>query len=435
MHSLIVSCKKDYDARHIVGVPYSKSISNRLLIIKYLSKTKGEITSLSSADDTTLLKNFLLQVIHKTSDYFNCKNAGTTLRFLLSVLAITEGKWFIDADKRMQFRPILPLIDILNSLGADIKIADKENLFPITIIGKQLKTDKDIVIDNYLTSQIISSLLLISPKINGNLTLVLSHNQPSMPYINMTIALVNRFKGKIERKNNTIICHQSEYNFTNLQVEGDYSAASIFYLFEMVGKYKNLQINNIKKSNLQADAIVEKLFNFLGVQTIHSDNSILLSYNESLNKKFDLENTPAIEFNINDTPDLFPALAVALFLNNRRAVIIGIETLKVKESNRLISIQNELNKIEKRCYIKEKEFIIEKSKQENFPNNLCDKSFVFQTYNDHRIAMALSAFAIVCKQITINNSDCVEKSFPDFWQQCSTFFNYLSSDIPKERII
>ena len=175
--SLILK-KKDKTAQNpIVSVPYSKSISNRLLIIRHLSDSKAEIKNLSSSDDTIMLQNFIQSIANKTNNSFYCKNAGTTLRFLLALLSLTEGKWILDADKRMQTRPLLPLIDALNNLGADIKIKNSEEVFPITIIGKTLTGNKTIELKDNLTSQIISALILISPYIKGGVNLILPPNQ------------------------------------------------------------------------------------------------------------------------------------------------------------------------------------------------------------------------------------------------------------------
>ncbi|MBR1775347.1 MAG: hypothetical protein IJ759_07485 [Bacteroidales bacterium] len=412
--SLILK-KKDKTAQNpIVSVPYSKSISNRLLIIRHLSDSKAEIKNLSSSDDTIMLQNFIQSIANKTNNSFYCKNAGTTLRFLLALLSLTEGKWILDADKRMQTRPLLPLIDALNNLGADIKIKNSEEVFPITIIGKTLTGNKTIELKDNLTSQIISALILISPYIKGGVNLILPPNQVSLPYITMTVSLVNRFGGDINQIDNTLVCRQSEYKFKETSVEGDFSSAAFFYLYVAVGKIKNLRIKNLQTSYLQGDSICKDLFSQLGVETKFDGNGALLSYNEDL-----VSANQQYEFDLKDFPDLFCPLVVACFVSGKATLIKNLASLRVKESDRLQNMINELNKINNRCKEGNDYLIIEPQLTDNYFELYKEENVFFNTYNDHRIAMSLSAFSLVCNEITLENPACVEKSFPDFWQQIS----------------
>lgn len=398
----------------VMSVPYSKSISNRLLIIRHLSGSTAEIKNISSADDTVLLQNFLQSVADKTDNKFYCKNAGTTLRFLLALLSLTEGTWVLDADKRMQNRPLIPLIEALNDLGADIKINNSNEIFPITINGKTLFTNKIVKFNDNLTSQIISALLLISPCIEGGINILLPDNQVSLPYINMTVSLVNMFGGDISQVDNMLVCNQSRYNFRDIAVEGDYSAAAFFYLYVVVGKIRSLRINNLQTSYLQGDMICVDYFLRLGVETKFDNQGALLSYNAelaSVNQEY--------EFDLSETPDLFCPLVTACFVSGKPTVIKNLISLRVKESDRLKNMVKELNKIDKRCKEDGGNLFIDRQTNSGYLEEWKSKTVFFQTYNDHRIAMALSVICLVCSAITIDNPACVKKSFPDFWEQIS----------------
>lgn len=405
--------KKEYT----ISLPYSKSISNRLLVIRSLANSKEEILNLSDSDDTRILEN-AIQYIESERDCpfgtgpidFNCRNAGTTARFLTALLSIEDDEWIIDANDRMNERPMLPLINALRSLGADIKTKDEKTIFPLTIKGKQLSANKQIIFEDNLTSQIISALILLSPRIKGIMKLVLPENQVSSPYINMTIALARQFGAVIEEGDNCIICSESQYKFHKTEVEIDYSALCFVYCFVCVGKRENVRVNKLKTSTLQGDSIAGELFRHLGLEISEEGDFTILSYNEELAKQ-----NEELSFDLKDTPDIFPALATAAYVSGKETVIKNLASLRVKESNRLESMMNELNKMGERCFIEENNFHI---KAERFK---AKSNLSFNCYDDHRIAMALSSIALVCKEIEIDNHYCVSKSWKSFWKEMSDF--------------
>ena len=405
-----------------IRIPFSKSISNRLLIISNLAGSVPQIENLSTADDTEMLLKFINQAENKSSNKFYCKNAGTTLRFLLALLSLKEGQWQLDADKRMQTRPLMPLIDILRELGADIKTADTENIFPITINGKILNGNKVIEPKKSLTSQIISALLLISGKVKGGFSIVLPKNQTSMPYIDMTVSLVNRFGGQIKRNDNILVCSESQYYFNKIKVESDFSAAAFFFLYTAVGKLKSIKLNNLQTSSLQGDSICIKLFERFGVRTEFQKDGAVLSYDADL-----MPCNQNLEFDLSDYPDLFCPIAVAGYISGKEICIKNLASLRVKESNRLKNMITELNKLGNRCKEENNCMIIAPLSDTHARRIWKERGFAFNTYNDHRIAMALSAVAFTCKNITIKNPDCVKKSFPDFWSQAHNFLDCFFS--------
>lgn len=386
-----------------IHLPYSKSISNRLLIIRHLSETKADILNLSDSDDTVLLYSFLNDIETKGNNRFFCKNAGTTTRFLVALLSICEGEFVVDAEQRMQSRPILPLIEILKSLGAIIEYQNKENLFPIRIIGSQLKNNGTKNLDNHLTSQIISALLLISPYIKGGLKLNLPSNQVSLPYINQTISLSNLFGAKIKLKENLIISEESKYIFHAFCVEKDYSALSFIYAFTCVGELEKVIVPNLKQSVLQGDAIAIELFTNLGVETCFEQDCCILSYNPDLVKN-------KLLVDIKNTPDLFLPLVVSIYAKGIEGEITGIETQRVKESNRIENIARELNKLGERCVVEKDRILIHSGK---IDKELKPK---FSSYSDHRIVMALCSLGMVCKEIEFDDVSCIEKSWRTFFE-------------------
>lgn len=405
---ILVSRTTDKNKPVAVPLPSSKSISNRLLIIRFLSQSEASIRNLSDSEDTRLLDTFLNQINKSSSGRFFCKNAGTTTRFLLSLLSITKGEWTIDADSRMQSRPVLPLVRILQSLGADIEYKDDDTVFPIHITGTELQSHGALNLENHFTSQIISSLLLISPYIKGGLTLHLPDSQVSFPYIQQTISLANGFGAKILKKNNVLVSEESEYSFHSLEVERDYSSLCFVYAFVCLGKFKKVLVPDLKPSSLQGDYKAVDFFSDLGVETRFEESQTLLSYNPDFfddNKEF--------VFDVKETPDVFLPLVVSLYALGVKAEVSGIETQKVKESDRLSNIVNELNKLGERCFVEDSRLVIQKGivNPDSVPS--------FSSHNDHRIFMALSSLAFVCRKIVLDNSSCVKKS----WR---TFFNDVS---------
>jgi 3-phosphoshikimate 1-carboxyvinyltransferase len=328
------------------------------------------------------------------------------------LLSITKGKWIIDANSRMNERGLLPLIEVLRSLGAEINVNNEENLFPISISGTELKSKEEITFDNSFTSQFISALLLISPYIKNGLKINIPSNQPSMPYIDMTISLINSFNGKVEKKDNQLICSNSQYVFHKTKVEKDWSSACFFYGLTSIGKFKEIRIKSLQPSCLQGDFIVKDMFSSLGVRTIFDEKGALLSFDNRL-----LSANKELTFNIKDFPDVFPALSVACFCLHKKVIIKGIKNLCFKESNRCFNLKNQRNNIFLQSKIYDDTFIIENNSWNE------NEKIEFSSFNDHRLAMAFSLMALVFKEIIIDNPSCVEKSFKDFWQEVNNFLN------------
>lgn len=385
-------------------VPSSKSISNRLLIIKYLSQSKIKINNLSLADDTSLMKELLFQIEENPNDILFCHNAGTVTRFLISLLALKKGKWRIDGDINMRKRPIKPLIDVLEELGAEISSIQENDNLPIKIAGGTLIGGKTINIDSSLSSQFISSLLLISPYLKEGLKIEMKEEIVSKPYIDMTIFLMKLFGAIIEKQNNKILISYSPYAFRETFVENDWSSVCFAYEKLCILKEGEIFINNLYHDSLQPDSIAKEYFSLLGIETKFKNNGVELSYNHKLISK-----EKELEFDIKPSPDIFPSLVLASLFSEKKVIFKGIKSLEYKESNRIKSMSEGLQKIGANVDLKDNKFIINAfSKQVN-------KDIIIKTYNDHRIAMAFAIASIKLPNIKIDNKECISKSFPMFW--------------------
>ncbi len=414
MYNIVVSKQKiNYSEIITIPIPTSKSISNRLLIIRYLSNKKADIENLSDSGDTLLLNEIISEIENGKNNSFFCKNAGTTTRFLIALLSITKGVWRVSADKRMQQRPVFDLLRILQELGAKISYQSKENPFPIIINGRVLTSKKIFKIEKHLTSQIISALLLISPHIKNGLTLQLNQNQVSFSYIKQTIALANHFGAKIEIRDNTIISQEAVYEFCKTRVGKDFSSLCFVLLFVCVGKLKDVVIEDIKPDCLQGDFKAIEIFKDFGLDADFKNGNLMLSYNSLL---FYGNNT--FIYDLKDTPDIFLPLTVCMYCKGVGGKIFGLSSQRKKESDRLENITRELNKLGKRCFVGDDTLIIESGKIH------AGTKPQFNSYNDHRIVMSLSVVAMVCENIYFDNVYCVEKSWTSFFCDVSKLIDF-----------
>ncbi|HHT04559.1 MAG TPA: hypothetical protein GX005_09615, partial [Bacteroidales bacterium] len=335
-------------------VPSSKSISNRLLIIKYLSQSNKAIKNLSLADDTLLMQNILSQIDRNPSKLIFTDNAGTVTRFILSLLALKEGVWQIDADPKMRERPIKPLLDALKDLGAEIKYIENEGKLPIQIIGGKLIGGKTINIDSNKSSQFLSSLLLISPYIKEGLSINIDKDMVSKPYLQMTISLMKEFGAKIKEKENQLIISPSEYNFKETQVENDYSSACFAFEKLSILQGEDLFIKNLYPNSLQADLIAIIYFSYFGIKSRFENNGLRISYNQE-----NISQEKILLFDIKDCPDIFPSLVISALFSEKRVVFKGIESLEFKESNRIKAMLEGLREIGGKVILDKDMFIVD----------------------------------------------------------------------------
>ena len=386
-----------------VNLPGSKSESNRALMIAAYGGFPLEVDGLSDAHDTVLLKK-LLEQVNDNDVVVDCEDAGTVARFLLTYLANKSGTWFLTGSERLSQRPMAPLIDALRQLGADI---DGDAL-PLKIIGKPLKGGP-VTLDASQSSQFASSLLLAAPIWECGLQLTLTGSLVSMPYLEMTLSIMEHFGVHAARVGNVITVARQSYRNCPFTVSSDWSAASYWYEMMALSDGGSLLLKGLHRDTLQGDSRVADLFKSLGVNTEYVADDVRISST----------GTPCcfekpLLFDFSDTPDLFPSVFVTCVALHIDAVFNNIITLYDKESDRVNSLIFELSKVYTFINIvSENTIIIEKSSF--IDNQSYEKKISFNTYKDHRLAMALAGLSFVFSNIDIDDYDIVKKSYPTFW--------------------
>ena len=374
-----------------INLSGSKSLSNRLLLLKEILDLKIDLKNLSDSEDTKLLLKALRQIKEAKNKNINILDAGTDMRFLTALLAIKKGTWTIGE-----------LVSALKSLGAEIEFLEKENYPPLEIKGKII-LGGTLKIDASQSSQFISALLLISPKLKNGLVLTLKNRIVSSPYIEMTAALLKKFNVPISKLKNTYTVNSSTKSkqIKVIKIESDWSSASYWYSICALSKNAKIELNFLNKKSLQSDSILPELYKILGVKTKYKKNSIIIS-----RKKLE---TKSINYNFINCPDIAQTFAVTCFGLGICAKLNGLSTLKFKESDRIIALKTELEKMGAKLVITNNSIELKKSKAIPFEG-------VIETYNDHRMAMSFSPLALVYNSIKIANPEVVSKSYPRFWK-------------------
>ena len=394
---------------HISSIilPGSKSISNRLLMIKAIGQLEFEIENCSDSDDTQLLKKALEDIASGKLE-INIHHAGTNMRFLCSFLSLLENKTSIlTGSEHLKQRPIKDLVDALTQLGSAIEYVEKEGFPPLKITGKKLSGNQ-IEVNANVSSQFITSLLLIAPQFSNGLTIKLVGQLVSPSYITLTIELMKSFGIEVEWKQDTISVGPSSYqiNQTSIYNESDWSAASYFYSAIALGKCESLELTGLNKQSLQPDSKVADIFLNLGVKTEFLDHKVILTKITS--------NSTSFKYDFTDCPDIAQTLAVTCVGLGLKAEFTGLQTLKIKETDRIVALKTELEKCEATIEITNNSLNIT-----DFSSSDKNKTVTIQTYNDHRMAMSFAPLSFLYPNLKIDNKDVVSKSFPNFWNEFS----------------
>ena len=375
----------------------SKSITNRLLILRniYPSLT---IKNKSKSEDSVVLENAL----KSSSNIKDINHAGTAMRFLTAFYSIQEDKEIIiRGSKRMHERPIYPLIDCLKLIGADISYLEKDGFPPIKIKGKKLNFKK-VEISSNISSQFISAILLVAPKLVGGLVIELKGELISKPYVKMTLSLLNNlgiktsFEGKLIKVENLEKIQEKCIN-----VESDWSSASYWYSIVAFSKRAEVRLNNFYKKSIQGDSVLVKYYKELGVDTKFVENKIILT------KIKDFTPPKHLTLNLVDSPDLAQTIAVTCFGLKIHCFLDGLQTLNIKETKRLNALKNELTKLGANVQVTESSLKI-------FEAQKLKKNIIINTYHDHRMAMSFAPLSLKIP-ISIENPNVVVKSYPGFW--------------------
>jgi 3-phosphoshikimate 1-carboxyvinyltransferase len=296
-----------------VHLPSSKSISNRLLIIKALSEKNFSIKNLSEADDTKLLQ----ELLYSKEKILDAENAGTCFRFLTAYLAQKEGEWILTGSERMKQRPIGALVDALKNLGADIKCLEKENYPPLAIRGKKLN-GTSLEMNASESSQFVSALLLIAPYINGGLKLKLTGDKSSTPYINMTLSLMKQSGIKILNDGSVIEIPQQEYTPKDYMVESDWSSAAFWYAMAALCNNADVSLKSLETESVQGDAVIIDWISAFNVETHFVKDGVIINHHKKTTQEKYL-------LNFSQHPDLAPAMFVLCAALGVEATFSGIK--------------------------------------------------------------------------------------------------------------
>lgn len=383
-----------------VTLPASKSISNRYLIMYALAgHSFTDISNLSDADDTKLMHQYLSQPIPQI---INVENAGTCMRFLTAYLAIQPGvDVILHGNERMNKRPMRGLVDALKKLGADIDYIADEGFPPIRIKGNKL-AGGHIHVDGSKSSQILSALALIGPYLQGGLELVYD-SIVSKSYLELTLQCMQQMGAAFQHDHNRISILPIPYTIQPITIDSDWSAAAFFYAQASLAKDASITLLNLNKNSQQPDAFVADFMDRFQVFSEVHGNDVKLVKSPYL-----FESTM---YDMVNCPDIVQPISVAIGLHNVRCELTGITHLRYKETDRLDALYNELNKIGVHAGVVDNHLILG-----GCTINTHDTHHI-ETYEDHRMAMAFAAAALVFDQVVIQNPDVVSKSFPDFWKQ------------------
>jgi 3-phosphoshikimate 1-carboxyvinyltransferase len=398
--------KKDRHLRGDIHLDGSKSISNRALIIRALCGEHFDIHHLSTSKDSELMQALLAS----DSEVLDAGAAGTTFRFMTAYLAMKKGSQTLTGSERMKERPIGVLVEALKKLGADIEYLEKEGYPPLKINEpKNIGAANELTIPASTSSQYISALLMIAPTLPKGLTLHLEGEIVSRPYLEMTLAMMAYFGIKYQWEDNRISIKPQAYQGKEFFVEADWSAASYWYAMAAFADDCDLTLHGLFAESMQGDSVLPKMMEAFGVESTFGENKVRL-------RKSAAPPPPFFEWDFLPCPDVAQTLAVVCAGLGVHGVFTGLETLRIKETDRINALQVELHKVQSYLSLlpgrfskkSEKDFYMVQGKA------VVESTPTFATYEDHRMAMAFAPLAMLGK-IKIEDPKVVGKSYPAFW--------------------
>ncbi|MDR0976467.1 MAG: 3-phosphoshikimate 1-carboxyvinyltransferase [Prevotellaceae bacterium] len=392
-----------------IVLPSSKSISNRALILRALACGTAPIANLSDCDDTRVMTSGLGSGDSGTVDIMG---AGTSMRFLTAYFSATPGTHTLTGSARMQQRPIGTLVDALRQLGADIAYAGREGYPPLCIRGRQLAGGR-LTMKGDVSSQFISALLMVAPAMRQGLTLTLTGNVTSRPYIDLTLEMMRR-QGIAAQWHgaDTLQVAAGRYRDTPLTIESDWSAASYWYEVAALSPQPlTIELPGLHADSLQGDSRGAQLFARLGIATHHTPQGVRLTRHATAVERLDE--------GFADIPDLVQTFAVTCCLLGIPFRFGGVQTLRIKETDRISALVDELRKTG---------FLLTAEGDHTlaWDGRRCAPlpSPVIETYDDHRMALAFAPAALRLPGIGIDRPEVVSKSYPRFWDDIQTVIHY-----------
>ncbi len=380
-----------------ITLPASKSISNRALILNALAYSPYDIQNLSDCDDTRVT----VKALDSNDRTFDIGAAGTAMRFLTAFLSKTVGEWVITGSERMKQRPIKLLVDALTTLGARIEYVEKEGFPPLRIFGSAL-TGGEIRLNGGVSSQYISALMMIAPYMQNGLKIILEGNVISVPYINMTLNMMREYGVAVDFNNNIIDIKAQTYKPIQYKVESDWSAASYWYEVLAIAGKGQIFLTGLNQNSYQGDSKVAALFEQLGVSSTYQTEGVSLQATGKYVEQF--------KYDFVNQPDLAQTFAVTCCMKGIPFHFDGLQTLKIKETDRIAALINELGKLG---------FVLTEPAEGQlaWTGNRCDAAqpVSIATYEDHRMAMAFAPAALI-NPLSIEEPQVVSKSYPGFWE-------------------
>ncbi|MCB0466453.1 MAG: 3-phosphoshikimate 1-carboxyvinyltransferase [Aequorivita sp.] len=382
-----------------INISGSKSESNRMLILQ-AQFPNISIENRSESDDTKVL----LEGLKITNGTVDVHHAGTAMRFLTAYFAAKDGAEIIlTGSQRMQERPIGILVDALKSLGAAIDYLKNDGFPPLKIKGKELQKDK-VKLKANVSSQYISALMLVAPMLPYGLRISLEEKTTSVPYIEMTLSLLKSLGINASFDNDEIaISSTKKIEKHTVIVESDWSSASYFYSLVALSETCEITLGSFSQESMQGDSTLVQLYKSLGVSTVFNKTEKTISLS-----KAQTELPDSLLFDLSNTPDLAQTIAVTCFGLRIGCKLTGLHTLKIKETDRLLALKNELEKLGASIHVDDNSLSLEKATKINFNKSI-------ETYQDHRMAMAFAPLSLKTN-LTINNAEVVSKSYPNFWK-------------------
>ena len=385
-----------------IMLPASKSISNRALIINALANGTHPLENLSDCDDTQVMLRALQAQPGETIDIMA---AGTAMRFLTAYLSVTPGDRIITGTQRMKQRPIGILVDALRELGANIEYVEKEGFPPLRIQGTTL-TKSHISLPGNISSQYISALLMIAPTLKNGLQVTLTGDIISRPYIDLTLQLMKDFGAQASWLNDhELKVEPQPYRSTPYYIEGDWSAASYWHEIVALSKDATITLPSLFRKSYQGDSKMADQFAQLGARTSYKENGITILKP----KMVDISQAIHVNLDFTNQPDLAQTFVVTCALQNITFRFTGLQTLKIKETDRIAALICEMKKLGYVLHEAEDSILY-------WDGERCERSGeAIDTYEDHRMAMAFAPACLVLPDICINNPHVVSKSYPRYW--------------------
>ncbi len=384
------------------GLPASKSISNRLLMMRALERSKVLFDNLSEAEDTYMMRLYLSFInTCAGSDIplsLDTHNAGTVFRFLTAYLSQQVGRWLLTGGERMRQRPIGALVDALRSLGADIKYSEREGFPPLIINGKNLNGG-EVELNASSSSQYVSALMLIAPYLPGGLVIRLKQETVSSAYIEMTATQMSNFGATVSVAEKEIKVGEGRYRIEKIRVEPDWSSAAFWYEMVAFNSGAKVLLPRLSENSVQGDRFLTTVFTELGVQSDSTDDGLVLSHSGKVE---------SIDFDFTSAPDIVPSVMVACAGLGVEGRFRGIEHLRIKESDRILSMQQELGKTGTEIVQDGESYLL-------YPGKKAIGKLIFNSHSDHRMAMSLAPLAMKFGIVAIKSPDVVKKSYPGFW--------------------